>query len=68
MSNAFFGMFGVFIAAIPVFMGFLYTGYAMFHEQEYLSTLEKWTVSLVSMISGDEMINTMDNTGKVFGF
>lgn len=61
-------MVGVFIGACPIFLGFLYTGYAMFHENEYLGTLNKWTMSLVSMISGDEMKETMMNTGEKFGF
>jgi hypothetical protein len=60
-------MLGVLIAASPIFLGFVYTGFSFFHEQEGLDSTAKVMMSLVSLMSGDETLNTMKRTALVFG-
>lgn len=61
-------MIGVLIAACPIFLAFVFSGFSMFHENTEMDTTSKVMISLVAMIAGDETLNTMRKTAFIFGF
>jgi hypothetical protein len=67
-SNATTGVIGVLIASCPIFLGFVFTGFSMFNDNPEMDSPSKIIMSLVSMIGGDETINTMRRTALIFGF
>lgn len=68
ITNAATGVLGVLIAASPIFCGFVFTGFSLFHDNPEMDSASKLVMSLVSMISGDETWKTLKRTALVFGF
>jgi hypothetical protein len=64
--NSLQGITKFLIGMLPLFLGFLFSSFCIFHEQDRFSTLNNSNIALSALLAGDEIqdfINTLMNYG-----